>query len=88
MKLDWPTSIEASSMEVATQYVANGYGIAVGVYLPHLIKHPDVRAIPLPGFESVEIAALWRPPVSRLHDDLRDAIQARADELWPKSHSQ
>lgn len=84
MKVDWPTSIEASSTEVVTQYVASGYGLGVGVHLPHLIKHPNVRAIPLPGFDQVEIAALWRPPVSPLHDDLRNAIQARARELWPK----
>ena len=82
LRVDWPTSIEASSTEVATQYVANGYGIGVGVNLPHVIDHPKVRAVPLPGFESIEIAALWRPPTSPLHDRLRTAIQARAKELW------
>ncbi|HYP17831.1 MAG TPA: LysR family transcriptional regulator [Opitutus sp.] len=84
IKVDWPTSIEASSTEVVTQYVANGYGLGVGVYLPHLIKHPAVRSLPLPGFEPVEIAALWRPPVSSLQEDLRHAIEARARELWPR----
>jgi DNA-binding transcriptional LysR family regulator len=82
MKIDWPVAIEASSTEVVTQYVANGYGFGVGVHLPHLIAHERVRPVPLPGFDSVEIAALWRPPVSPLVDDLRAVIAERAKELW------
>ena len=84
LRLDWPTSIEASSTEVATQYVANGYGLGVGVDLPHVTRHPKVRVLPLPGFEAIEIVALWRPPTSPLLDALRAAIQERATELWPR----
>ncbi len=82
MKVDWPTSIEASSTELVAQYVAIGYGLGVGVNVPHLIQQPNVRILPLPGFDTVEIAALWRPPASPLHDDLREAIAARTAELW------
>jgi DNA-binding transcriptional LysR family regulator len=83
LKVEWPTAIEASSTEVVAEYVGSGYGLGVGVYLPHLIKHPNVRAIPLPGFEPVQIAALWRPPVSSIMNDALRAIEARAHELWP-----
>lgn len=85
LKVVWPTAIEASSTEVVTQYVANGYGVGVGVNLPHLIKHPKVRIVPLPNFQPVEIAALWQPPVSPLQNDLLEAIKARARELWPNT---
>jgi DNA-binding transcriptional LysR family regulator len=83
LKVDWPTAIEASSTEVVAEYVGSGYGLGVGVYLPHLIKHPNVRALPLPGFEPVQIAALWRPPVSSIVNDALRAIESRAHELWP-----
>jgi len=83
MKVDWPTSIEASSTELVAQYVGIGYGLGVGVNVAHLIQHPNVRTLPLPGFDPVEIVALWRPPASPLHDDLREAIAARTAELWP-----
>lgn len=83
LRIDWPTAIEASSTEVATQYVANGYGVGVGVDLPHLTNHPKVRVLELPGFDAIEIAALWKPPTNALHDTLRAAIQDRARELWP-----
>lgn len=84
LKIDWPTSIEASSTGLITRYVVNGYGVGVSVDLPTLVKHPQVRVLPLPGFEPVEIAALWRPPVSAAHDALRAVIASRAKELWPE----
>lgn len=83
LRVTWPPAIEASSTEVVTRYVANGYGIGVGLNLPHLIRHPKVRAVPLPNFPLVEIAALWQPPLSPLQSDLLEAIQSRARELWP-----
>ncbi len=83
MKVDWPTSIEASSTEIVAEYVGIGYGLGIGVDVPHLIKHPNVRTLPLPGFDPVEVVALWRPPATPLHDDLRAAIEARTQELWP-----
>ena len=83
LKVDWPTSIEASSTEVITRYVANGYGIGVTVDIPHLVSNPKVRALPLPNFDPVEIVAMWRSPVPASHDALRALIEAKARELWP-----
>lgn len=84
LKVDWLTSIEASSTELVTQYVANGYGIGVSIDLPDLVKHPKVRVLPLPGFDTVEIAALWRPPLTPLQEKLRAVVQSRAEQLWPR----
>ena len=82
MKVLWPTASEACSTELVTQYVANDYGFGVSVNVPALVQHPRVRVLALPGFDPVEIAALWRPPTTPLLDELRAAIQARARELW------
>ena len=58
-KVDWPTSIEASSMGLVTRYVANGYGIGVNIYSPEIVAHPKVKVLPLPDFEPIEMAAMW-----------------------------
>jgi DNA-binding transcriptional LysR family regulator len=87
LKVDWPTSLEASSTELAIQYVANGYGVGVTVQVPQLARHAGVRVLPLPGFGPVEIAAMWRPPVPAWHDDLRAIIADRAQALWPGGRS-
>jgi DNA-binding transcriptional LysR family regulator len=83
LNVDWPVAIEASSTELVSQYVANGYGIGVTVNLPNLVKRRGVRVVPLPGFEPVQIAALWREPTTPLSDALRTVIADRARQLWP-----
>ncbi|HRE83891.1 MAG TPA: LysR family transcriptional regulator [Opitutaceae bacterium] len=83
LKVDWPTSIEASSVEVITRYVANGYGIGVTVDLPALNSNPEVRALPLPHFEPIEVVAIWRSPVPASHAEIKRMIEIKAQELWP-----
>jgi DNA-binding transcriptional LysR family regulator len=83
LKVEWPTAIEASSLGLVTRYVANGYGVGVTLDLPDLTQHPKIRALPLPGFGPIEIAAMWKPPLSALQTDLQKAIATRARQLWP-----
>ena len=85
LKVDWPTGIEASSMNLVTRYVANGYGIGVTVGLPGLETPAGVRVVPLPGFEPIEVAALWSRPTNALNDALRTAILAQARALFPRA---
>ena len=59
-QVDWPHSIEASSMGLVTRYVANGYGVGVSLGQTEVVRHPDVRVLPLEGFDPLEMAALWR----------------------------
>lgn len=82
-KVEWPTAIEASSLGLVTRYVANGYGVGVTVNLPDLTRHPKIRVLPLPDFEPIEIAALWKGPMTPLLADLHQAITRRARQLWP-----
>ena len=83
LRVDWPTTIDASSIGLVTRYVANGYGIGVTADLADLVRHPELRTIHLPGFDPVEIAALWRPPLNPLQEALRAAVERRARQLWP-----
>src|SRR5204862_1100359 len=54
----WHPTTEASSIELITQYVANGHGVGASVALD-VVRHPLVRALPLDGFEGIEMAAMW-----------------------------
>ncbi len=76
----WTPSIVASSLETVAQFVADGYGLGVGLGGTSL--HRGVRALPLDGFPVVEIVALWlgRPPP--LVSTALDAMRTYAANRW------
>lgn len=56
-RIEWPTAIEASSLQLVTRYVASGYGI--GLNVAAFPGEGEVRALPLPGFDPMVVAVLW-----------------------------
>jgi len=82
-QVDWPQSIEASSMGLITRYVANGYGIGLSVNAAEVVKHPQVRVLPLADFEPVEMAALWHGTLSPLVRLLLEEAQRYIARQWP-----
>jgi DNA-binding transcriptional LysR family regulator len=83
--VDWPVTIEASSLHSVTEYVANGHGAGVSLLLPELVNHPKVRALKLDGFDTMEVAALWRGEGSALLRAVVEECQRYAREMWPGS---
>lgn len=83
LNVEWLHSIEASSMGLATRYVANGYGIAVSLGNTEVVKHRDVRVLPLPGFAPVEMVALWNGEPSPLVRVVLEESQAYVAQHWP-----
>lgn len=84
LQVDWPHSIEASSMGLVTRYVANGYGVGVSLGDTEVVKHPDVRVLPLEGFEPIEMAALWGGEVSPLVRVVLEEAQRFVGKHWPE----
>lgn len=82
-QVEWPHSIEASSMELVTRYVANGYGIGVSLGQTAVVKHPAVRVLALDGFEPVEMAALWSGEPSPLLRVVLAEAQRYIAQQWP-----
>lgn len=81
--ITWPVAIEASSMELISQYVANGDGVGVSIAVPDQVRHPRVRSLPLEGFAPVELVAAWRgQPAPLLHSVLAE-MQRFVRECWP-----
>jgi DNA-binding transcriptional LysR family regulator len=83
-QVDWPHSIEASSMGLVTRYVANGYGIGVSLGDTAVVQHPEVRVVPLEGFEPVEIAALWSGEPTPLVQVVLDEARRFVAQHWPE----
>ena len=76
--IDWFTSIEVSSLNLVETYVANGYGIGLSVRVPQTKISADVRALPLAGFPSVTVGAIWRGKPTPLTQAFVEEIQRHA----------
>ncbi|MED5380942.1 MAG: LysR family transcriptional regulator [Verrucomicrobiota bacterium] len=58
--VDWHTTLEVNSFDLAEKFAAKGFGIGIGVVSPSSRRAPGVRAIPLPGFPALKIGVLWQ----------------------------
>ncbi len=58
--ITWRVGIEVTSIELIEVYVSQGFGYGLTVAIPGQKRHPGVRPIPLPGFDPIQIAAVWR----------------------------
>jgi DNA-binding transcriptional LysR family regulator len=83
-QVDWPQSIEASSMDLVTRYVANGYGIGLSVNAVEVVRHASVRILPLDDFPSLEIVALWSGEPSPLVHAVLAEAQIYVKQRWPE----
>lgn len=83
LQVDWPHSIEASSMGLVTRYVANGYGVGISLGHTEVVKHSDVRVLPLEGFDPIEIAALWSGEPAPLVNVVLAEAQRFVARHWP-----
>src|SRR5258707_15426374 len=79
--VDWFPSIEVSSVDLIETYVASGFGIGLSVLVPGASHLPNVRLVPLAGFEPVALGALWRGKTSVLIQAVLDELQLRAKRL-------
>jgi len=83
LKVEWPVAIEASSLELITRYVADGYGLGVSVDLPGVTRQREVRVLPLAGFDPLEMALLWRGEPTPLIRMVIDEAARYVAQQWP-----
>lgn len=81
LRVEWPTTIRVDSTAVMLRLVAAGHGVGVSLELPS-VRHPDVRAIPLTGFDAVPLVAFWRPPAGSWLEPLLAAARDTSRRLW------
>jgi DNA-binding transcriptional LysR family regulator len=79
----WPQAVEATSVELVTRYVANGDGCGVNLAIPAIIKHRNVRALPLEGFEPLTMGLMWRGEPTPLVRAVIEAVRSYSHDTWP-----
>ena len=79
----WPQTVEATSIELVGDYVANGDGFGVSIAIAQITRKKDVRALPLPGFDPMTIGVLWRGEPSPLVRAAIEVVRGYAHETWP-----
>lgn len=83
-RVSWPISTEASSLELITEYVADGQGVGLSIGMPEITNLKSVRVLPLEGFAPVELGVLWRGEPTPLIRLAIQQIQAYVHETWPE----
>ena len=79
--VDWHTSMEVNSFDIAEQLAAKGFGIALGVASPASRRVPGVRILPLPGFSALKIGVLWQGELDGMLKAFVDGIESYVGEL-------
>jgi DNA-binding transcriptional LysR family regulator len=80
----WPVTIEASSLELITQYVADGRGAGLSVACSELARHPKVQMLPLLEFPRLQLAVLWQGTpnaiVQTFLEEVRQYVREKSDD--------
>ncbi len=86
-RLVWRPTIETNTLELVTWYVAHGHGVGVNLALPELVRHKDVRVLPLDGFEAVQLMAIWRGEPSAMLRTLIEESRKYGRKNWPQYYA-
>ncbi len=84
LRVEWPTAIEASSLETVVQFVINGYGLGVNVDVGQFAAHPQVRILPLENFDPIQMVAFWHGEPTPLIRMVLEEMQRYAREHLPQ----
>ena len=66
-RVEWPTSVELSSLDLIPVYVRSGFGVGLFLDAPNGKAPAGTRAVYLRDFPPLVVAALWReklPPIA------------------------
>lgn len=59
-EINWPVAVEVNSTDVVHDFVARGFGVGVGIYIPGVDGTKGVRALSLEGFPPLVIGAMYQ----------------------------
>jgi len=76
--LDWPTSIEVTTLELIGVYVAAGFGVGLTLGIPGVRLPDSVRLMPISGIPLVRFGALWRGKPTPVMELLLQGLRGRA----------
>ncbi len=79
--VNWRTKVEVSAMDLIPIYVGLGFGIGLSLAVPRLKLARGLRALPLPGFPPLVIAALSQKNLSASTKSFLGAIKRQARSI-------
>lgn len=79
--LGWSPTIEVSTLELIDIYASLGFGVGVSVAIPGARRKGDLRAVPLPKFPPLSIAALWAGDLSEPAATFLEDVKKLAAQL-------
>ena len=81
LRVNWRIGVQVSAMDLIPIYVSLGFGVGLSIAAPGAALTPGVKALPLPTFPPLVVAALWQKNLSAPNTAFLEAIRARAGEL-------
>jgi DNA-binding transcriptional LysR family regulator len=84
----WPVAVEASSLTLVETYVAEGFGLGLSVAASRMLENPALRALPLPGFAPLVVAALWQGKLPPLPAAFLESVKVRAAQMAAEMRGQ
>ena len=82
LRVDWFPSLEVSSLDLVSRYVAEGHGVGLSLAAPGATWPEGVRTVPLPDFPAVPFGALWMGKLSPLGEIFIEEAERLARELF------
>lgn len=84
-KLDWYSSLELSSLELISRYVAEGFGVGLSLHVPGTPWPQGVRALTLTDFTEVAFGGLWMGKLTPIKECFLDEAAQLAREQYSKT---
>jgi len=79
-RIEWPTTIEVSALDLVAAYVREGFGIGLSFAMPGPLPS-GIKAIALDDFPSITIAVVWRTVMSPAGKILLHVLSEQAADL-------
>ncbi|MDQ8191880.1 LysR family transcriptional regulator [Roseibacillus persicicus] len=79
--VDWPVTVEVSSLDTVIDYVGRGFGAGVGVAVPGDKLPKGVRSMSLPDFQPMVVGALWQGQLKPIAATFLERAKVRAAQL-------
>jgi DNA-binding transcriptional LysR family regulator len=83
--VEWLPSLELPSLDLVARYVAEGHGVGLTLQLPRTPAPEGTRLLPLAGFPSLPIGAIWLGTISPIERLLVDEATAFVKHLGSAS---
>lgn len=81
LRVNWPVGVQVSAMDLIPIYASLGFGVGLSIAAPGATLAAGLKALPLPKFPPLVVAALWQRNLSVPNSAFLKEIAKRAKEI-------